>query len=181
MALQCPHGGVVLVATACPVDRNPLALRAHADAFVLRCDACCGVWMPPRVVAAAVGHVPHPARRGAKPHPTRCCPKDGAALHVVMAHGVEIDVCAGCGGVWLDDGELERIARLRRGQEPGPASRVAEGTVYAVDAANAAGQVATTASGAAETAAAASEVVASGALDAMGSALEFIGSALSIF
>lgn len=38
------------------------------------------------------------------------CPKCGAALIEVSYKGVDIDKCSGCGGVWLDTGELERIA-----------------------------------------------------------------------
>ena len=32
-------------------------------------------------------------------------------LEPVYVDGVEIDVCENCGGVWLDRGELERMAR----------------------------------------------------------------------
>ena len=32
-------------------------------------------------------------------------------LEPVIVDGVEIDVCENCGGVWLDRGELDRMAR----------------------------------------------------------------------
>lgn len=39
-----------------------------------------------------------------------CCPKCGRKLEETMYHKVRIDRCAGCGGVWLDPGELETLA-----------------------------------------------------------------------
>ena len=38
------------------------------------------------------------------------CPKCGAALVPVPYGGVELDKCSECEGVWLDCGELERVA-----------------------------------------------------------------------
>ncbi len=38
------------------------------------------------------------------------CPKCGADLHEVVFRGVKIDRCLGCDGVWLDEGELEKLA-----------------------------------------------------------------------
>jgi hypothetical protein len=38
------------------------------------------------------------------------CPKCGAPLVVVHYRNVEIDKCSRCGGIWLDMGELERLA-----------------------------------------------------------------------
>ena len=38
------------------------------------------------------------------------CPKDGYDLAATVHHGVAIDVCSHCGGMWLDAGELEQIA-----------------------------------------------------------------------
>ncbi len=43
-----------------------------------------------------------------KLHWMRCC-KCGEELQVVHYGEIEIDRCFGCGGVWLDDGELEKI------------------------------------------------------------------------
>ena len=37
------------------------------------------------------------------------CPKCGVALVTKDLHGVEIDECGRCGGVWLDKGELEAV------------------------------------------------------------------------
>lgn len=38
------------------------------------------------------------------------CPKDGYDLATSTHHGVSIDVCSHCGGMWLDAGELEQLA-----------------------------------------------------------------------
>jgi Zn-finger nucleic acid-binding protein len=37
------------------------------------------------------------------------CPNDGATLLLSERHGVEIDYCPDCRGVWLDRGELDKI------------------------------------------------------------------------
>ena len=38
------------------------------------------------------------------------CPKDGYDLATSTQHGVVIEVCSHCGGMWLDAGELEALA-----------------------------------------------------------------------
>jgi hypothetical protein len=38
------------------------------------------------------------------------CPKCGLALAEITFRGVRVDKCFACGGVWLDDGELEELA-----------------------------------------------------------------------
>jgi TFIIB-like protein len=37
------------------------------------------------------------------------CPKDGYDLTSQEFHGVQIEHCGHCGGIWLDAGELEAI------------------------------------------------------------------------
>ncbi len=39
------------------------------------------------------------------------CPKDGGHLQHQAIGDVEIDHCPECNGIWLDDGELERLAK----------------------------------------------------------------------
>ncbi|HXE57232.1 MAG TPA: zf-TFIIB domain-containing protein [Gemmatimonadales bacterium] len=39
------------------------------------------------------------------------CPKDGYDLATIELHGVQVDRCGHCGGIWLDAGELEAIER----------------------------------------------------------------------
>ena len=38
------------------------------------------------------------------------CPKCGESLETTVLRDVEIDVCTGCKGVWLDAGEFETLA-----------------------------------------------------------------------
>jgi uncharacterized protein len=49
------------------------------------------------------------------------CPKDGYDLATSTYHGVQIETCPHCGGMWLDAGELEAVAHEER---PGLFSRV---------------------------------------------------------
>lgn len=37
------------------------------------------------------------------------CPKCGSSLTEVQFRGVQVDKCFACGGVYLDDGELEQL------------------------------------------------------------------------
>lgn len=38
------------------------------------------------------------------------CPKCGGQLSELLYRGIQIEKCSDCLGVWLDDGELEKIA-----------------------------------------------------------------------
>ena len=37
------------------------------------------------------------------------CPVCGCDMAVLELHGIEIDYCFSCGGIWLDSGELEAL------------------------------------------------------------------------
>ena len=39
------------------------------------------------------------------------CPKDGYDLTSSVVHGVTIETCPHCGGIWLDAGELDAISK----------------------------------------------------------------------
>jgi hypothetical protein len=43
------------------------------------------------------------------------CPKCGGRLNEENFHGVAIDRCGGCGGVYLDKGELELLGKAQQG------------------------------------------------------------------
>lgn len=45
------------------------------------------------------------------------CPRDGSLLVLKTEHGVSVDICPTCDGVWLDKGELEAIVKYEN--EPG--------------------------------------------------------------
>ncbi len=38
------------------------------------------------------------------------CPKCGMKMHIIHINDVEVDKCFGCGGLFFDDGELEKIS-----------------------------------------------------------------------
>jgi hypothetical protein len=37
------------------------------------------------------------------------CPKCGVELSVAHVRGVEVDLCPGCGGLFLDGGEIDKV------------------------------------------------------------------------
>lgn len=43
------------------------------------------------------------------------CPKCGMDLKEIELHGVKVDQCANCGGVFLDAGEMEQIEKHDEG------------------------------------------------------------------
>jgi Zn-finger nucleic acid-binding protein len=43
------------------------------------------------------------------------CPKCGEPLKARSFQKIEIDQCTGCGGIWLDAGELESVAEKEGG------------------------------------------------------------------
>ncbi len=43
------------------------------------------------------------------------CPVCGERLRAVEKYGVEVEICPGCKGVWLDRGELETIIETTGG------------------------------------------------------------------
>jgi Zn-finger nucleic acid-binding protein len=69
------------------------------------------------------------------------CPKCNGNLRTKEREGVEIDICEGCGGIWLDKGELEKIVakdqqenwrlydRGREGYDPSPAPQTEQGSI----------------------------------------------------
>lgn len=56
--------------------------------------------------------------------PLLMCPNCTVATQSLQRHGVELDMCPQCRGVWLDRGELEKILEMERanlappGREP---------------------------------------------------------------
>ena len=53
------------------------------------------------------------------------CPVCDTTLRAIERYGVELDICPGCKGVWLDRGELEKIIELEAAGGPAqaPAAR----------------------------------------------------------
>lgn len=43
------------------------------------------------------------------------CPRDNTVLTVNYRHGIEIDTCTTCHGIWLDKDELDKIMAATKG------------------------------------------------------------------
>lgn len=46
------------------------------------------------------------------------CPVCDAHLRTIEKHGVEVDICPDCKGIWLDRGELEKILNMSASNGP---------------------------------------------------------------
>jgi Zn-finger nucleic acid-binding protein len=46
------------------------------------------------------------------------CPVCDTPLRTIEKYGVEVEICPGCKGVWLDRGELEKIVELEAAGGP---------------------------------------------------------------
>ncbi len=60
--------------------------------------------------------------------PLLMSPIDGQPMRQVNRYGIELDVCASSGGIWLDKGELEKLLAIIREEtlkENGPAAAYA--------------------------------------------------------
>ena len=55
------------------------------------------------------------AKEAAKKIAYMKCPKCGESLKERSFQKIEIDQCTGCGGIWLDPGELEMVAAKEDG------------------------------------------------------------------
>lgn len=94
----------------CPHHAGALVRHDFRGLVLWRCLRCEGVWVPGSVVAQVAGSKPHwPASTATAASRLRC-PEDGHALQVVKTGAIELDWCAHCHGVWLDQGELAAIA-----------------------------------------------------------------------
>ena len=60
--------------------------------------------------------------RSTEPQAGMLCPLDKAMLVMSERHGIEIDYCPTCRGVWLDRGELDKIVE-RSSAESEPVSQ----------------------------------------------------------
>jgi uncharacterized protein len=58
------------------------------------------------------------------------CPKDGHDLASRQYHGVQIETCSHCGGIWLDPGELDTIRQHE--DRPGLLGRIVHDALEAI-------------------------------------------------
>jgi Zn-finger nucleic acid-binding protein len=126
--------GVIVLAAAepaqpCPTCSQPLKDAAVAHIAILYCDQCCGMAIPMAIFETVIALLsdqqsglavePPPlardlTRRIACPHCARTMD-----THPYAGRGnVVIDSCETCLLLWLDHGELKRIARASADCEP---------------------------------------------------------------
>lgn len=55
------------------------------------------------------------------------CPRCGVTLTMTDRHGIEIDYCPQCRGVWLDRGELDKIVERASAAGPAPGAQAPAG------------------------------------------------------
>jgi Zn-finger nucleic acid-binding protein len=98
-----------------------MTFTEEADRTFDHCPECKGLFFGPDEVARALGGAGHGLRsrvaglaQGALP-----CPRDGKPMRVLMHEGVELDLCADCGSLWLDAGELGKVGKkgVRKGRK----------------------------------------------------------------
>lgn len=124
--MEFPHGTheTKVVKTramyACPRHSTALAETQVGKLRVWHCATCSGMWMPAGAFHGSVGHVSIIGR--GRPA-GMSCPADGHALTAVKHRGIEVDVCGTCGGIWFDNGELQKILA----QSSDPARRFLDG------------------------------------------------------
>lgn len=56
------------------------------------------------------GELVHEKRESTRDIWFMTCPKCGASLEVITFRGFKVEKCRECHGVWLDNGELEKLA-----------------------------------------------------------------------
>lgn len=125
----------------CPACEGELTCRDVGDVEIDVCLRCRGVWLDASELDSLIGTrqgqsvearldetaaLPEVCRYCGVSNPpgqAECgdcgkslglaCPRDGKAMYVVDALGVELDRCPGCKGLWVDGFERKKLGRLR--------------------------------------------------------------------
>ena len=64
---------------------------------------------------------------GTKSRSPMVCPRCGMTMDIEKTEDIEVDVCLTCGGVWLDEGELEKLKETsEKGFEPDESAKFEE-------------------------------------------------------
>lgn len=105
----------------CPRDGSELEYQGFWKYPRHVCARCRGVFVAERDVTESAGHRsgrPFADAAGVKldnlEESAIRCPADATTLRVARYHDAEVDVCPQCKAVWLDSGELEKIAERAR-------------------------------------------------------------------
>ena len=106
----------------CPRCKSRLETKIYGDLELDQCPDCHGVWFDQGELSEAKDTVApdlqwlefdfwkHPEKFKLSSRPM-ACPRCSAELFAINYENtpIEVDVCTHCRGVWLDDGEFEKI------------------------------------------------------------------------
>lgn len=96
----------------CPLEGAEL-LTANAEG-ACGCPSCRGVWLPGPLVSDCVGADVTTALRGRVGEATQLtCPDDSLPLNKIRFHGITLDLCISCCGVWFDRNDLDMMHQHR--------------------------------------------------------------------
>jgi Zn-finger nucleic acid-binding protein len=119
----------------CPDCRQPMTADRRGDIAVDVCKACAGIWLdegelrqvmqsdPLGLISLEESHAPEVAPLAAATRLRRCpdCDRGLDRYRYLYDSPVQLDLCAACGGVWVEDGELEKIHEWLEGTRIGSA------------------------------------------------------------
>jgi Zn-finger nucleic acid-binding protein len=112
MSISCPRCATSMATSVHP---GPATGR---DIEVDVCGECRGLWLDAAEIAQAYRDLGGEAARlrthvgrGARTTTMADCPRCGAGMGDLAYFEVDIDLCPGCGGVWIDGPELEALSR----------------------------------------------------------------------
>ncbi len=91
----------------CPRDGSRLNQHEDTQRAMWSCGVCYGGFLKPPADQDVMSRC-KPLERE-EFDPPICCPEDGTDLTLVELAGVSIDICPTCNGIWLDDGEIEKL------------------------------------------------------------------------
>ena len=97
----------------CPLDGLGLMI-ANSDG-ACRCPQCDGLWLPGPLISNCVGNEVTKALKGTRGEATPLtCPDDQLNLTKIRFHGIDLDLCTECCGVWFDRKDLDGIHQHRQ-------------------------------------------------------------------
>jgi len=92
----------------CPGCQSVMQVFLAGKVRLDRCFFCGGFYFDRGELSTVAGKSLEPPADGAEG--TRSCAGCGEKMHTAQLESVEVDTCASCGGIYLDDGELEKLA-----------------------------------------------------------------------
>lgn len=102
---------------ACPKCRQEMFRARHAGTEVDLCSGCHGLWLDRSELAAITGQPVDLPEAQAPAATSLTCPRCAGPL-VERAYGGRSDLlvecCSGCGGIYLDQGEMVMIKDLAK-------------------------------------------------------------------